>query len=158
MSSPQPEIVYTSELMELCAADGELFEKEFFPETVRQPSALFHSEVWKLLESSARLVNIQMFRGSAKTTKLRIFTAKRIAYGLARTVMYVGLSQDKAVQSVSWIRQQIEHNRKFADTFQLTKGSKWQDVECKINHGIMQHTVTIPVSYTHLTLPTILLV
>ena len=140
---PDAEIITTSELIELCAADGELFEKEFFPETVRQPSASFHKDVWRLLESSARLVNIQMFRGSAKTTKLRIYMAKRIAYGLARTIMYVGLSQDKAVQSVSWMRKQVEHNRKYSEVFKLKKGSKWQDTECKIDHELLGHTVTI---------------
>ena len=135
--------VIASELMELCAADPELFEKEFFPEAARQKSAPFHDQVWRLLESSSRQVNIQMYRGSAKTTKLRMFIAKRIAYGLSRTVMYVGLSQDKAVQSVAWIRKQIEHNRKFAEVFQLSPGSKWQDVDCRINHGLMGHTASI---------------
>ena len=50
-----PEVITTSELIELCAADGNLFETEFFPDTVRQESAPFHNEVWRNLESSARL-------------------------------------------------------------------------------------------------------
>ena len=139
----EPMIVSTSELIELCGADPELFESTFFPDTVRQTSAPFHKEVWRNLESSARLVNEQLYRGSGKTTKLRLYMAKRIAYGLARTIMYVGLSQDKAVQSVAWLRRQIEHNRKFSDVYQLTKGSKWQDVECKIEHGLLGHVITI---------------
>ena len=57
--------------------------------------------------------------------------------------MYVGLSQDKAVQSVSWLRRQVEHNRKFRTVFKLSKGNKWQDIECKIEHGLLGHTVTI---------------
>ena len=96
-----PEVITTSELIELCAADGNLFETEFFPDTVRQESAPFHDEVWRNLESSARLVNNQLFRGSGKTTKLRLYMAKRIAYGLSRTIMYVGLSQDLSLIHIS---------------------------------------------------------
>ena len=137
------ESVDASELIELCAADPDFFAKQFFPNTIRQESPPFHKDVDMKLESSARLVNIQMFRGSGKTTKLRMFMAKRIAYGISRTIMYVGLSQDKAIQSVSWLRSQIETNRKFAETYQLVPGQKWTDVECKIKHKLFGHTVTI---------------
>ena len=137
------ETISAPELIELCAVDNELFEKEFFPNTVRQDPAYFHEDVWRLLESSARQVNVQIFRGGSKTSKLRMFMSKRIGYGQARTILYVGVSQDKAVQSLSWLRKQIEHNKKFANVFQLKPGSKWQDVECNIIHGIEGHPITV---------------
>lgn len=140
---PSSAVIGRSELIELCAVDNELFEKTFFPETVRQKQAHFHPEVWKLLESSARQVNIQLHRGSAKTTKLRLFTIKRIAYGMSRTVLYVGISQEKAIQSISWIRKQIEHNSRFTDTFHLVKGRKWTDTEVRIYHKLYDHEVTL---------------
>ena len=135
--------VPASELIELCALEPRLFASEFFPETVRQESALFHSKVWEMLESSARLVNIQMFRGSGKTTTLRLFMAKRIAYGISRTIMYIGRSQDKAIQSLVWLRRQIEHNKKLKTVYSLAPGSKWQDVEIRIQHGILGHEIAV---------------
>ena len=135
--------VPASELIELCALEPRLFASEFFPETVRQESAPFHSKVWEMLESSARLVNIQMFRGSGKTTTLRLFMAKRIAYGISRTIMYIGRSQDKAIQSLVWLRRQIEHNKKLKTVYSLAPGSKWQDVEIRIQHGILGHEIAV---------------
>ena len=140
----QPELrIPSSELMELCAADDELFQTEFFPTTVRQAPAFFHQKMWQMLQSSARQINIQIFRGGAKTTGLRLFTAKRVAYGLSRTIMYVGLSQDKAVQSLTWLRKRIEHNKKFREVFKLSKGTKWTDVEFEIYHELLDITITV---------------
>src|SRR5258708_17877098 len=54
-----------------------------------------------------RKVNLRCFRGSAKTTKLRLFTAKRIAYGISRTILHIGASESKASQSIMWLRSKI---------------------------------------------------
>ena len=126
--------VTISELIELCAIDSELFASEFFPNTVRLPSAPFHATVWKYLESSAPLVNIQMYRGSGKTTLLRLFVAKRLAYTVSKTALYVGRSEEKAVQSLKWIKQQIEHNKRFTDVYRLSRGSVWQEAMCSIRN------------------------
>lgn len=135
--TPETSVVApASELIELCSTDRWLFCSEFFPKTVRQSPAIFHDELWMLLESSARQVAMLVFRGGAKTTMLRLFMAKRLAYGLARTILYIAVSQEKAIQSVTWLRGQIENNRKFTDVYRLSKGKKWQDVHCTINHGI----------------------
>lgn len=129
------------ELVRLCALNGTLFGKTFFPNAFRQDPAPFHDAAWKLLDSDHRLVNIQMFRGSAKTTLLRTYTAKRIAYGLANTILYVGKSEPHALRSMSWLRKQVDTNRLFSKTFALTPGSKWQDTESEINHGITKKSV-----------------
>ena len=133
----------SSELIELAAIDTTLFQSEFFPYTVRQAPAEFHPQLDKVLESSARQVLLLVSRGFAKTTKLRMFAAKRIAYGLARTILYIAISEKKAIQSVSWLRGQIETNRKFTDIYRLGKGDKWTDIECSIRHEIMDHQATV---------------
>lgn len=132
-----------AELIELCAVDSELFAQTFFPRTVRQPSAPFHRELWELLDSNHRLINAQVFRDGAKTSLLRMYTAKRIGYGLARTILYVGKSEGHALRSVHWIRTQVDHNHAYNSVFNLRAGSKWQDAEAEIWHGTDDHPIWI---------------
>lgn len=131
------------ELVELGAIDGALFAETFFPKTMRMKSPPYARKVWDALDSNSRLVSLQLFRGSFKTTTCRVFAARRIAYGQARTILWIGKSQDKAIASVRWLRKQIEYNRLFAETFKLRPGGKWQDVECEIYHGIDDIPITI---------------
>lgn len=131
------------ELVELGAVDSVFFAETFFPKTMRQHTPAFHRQIWEKLDGNDRLVSLQVFRGGAKTSICRVFGAKRIAYGNAHTILWVGKSQDHALHSVKWLRKQIEFNRRFADTFQLRPGSKWQDVECEIIHGIDEYPITI---------------
>jgi hypothetical protein len=145
--------VSPAELIRLCAIDSDLFAHTFFPKAARQKSAPFSKEIWKALENPKyRLLNIKVFRGGAKTTRLRIFTAKRIAYGVSRTILYVGASESHAVRSVQWLRAQIEprlgadgnlHATPFAATFGLRPGKKWQEHEIEIFHGIDEHPIWV---------------
>lgn len=132
-----------SELVELGAIDGVLFAETFFPKTMRMKSPPFAREIWSALDGNNRLVSLQLYRGSGKTTTCRVFAARRIAYAQARTILWIGKSQDKAIASVKWLRKQIEYNRLFSQTFQLRPGSKWQDIECEIYHGIDDVPITI---------------
>ncbi len=133
-----------AELVELSAVDSALFASVFFPKTTRQKTPPFLREVWELLEDpSARLVNVLIFRGGAKTSTLRMYTAKRIAYGLAHTILYVGKSEGHAARSIKWLRRQVEYNKLFAGTFGLRKGSKWQDTEAEVWHGTDEYPVWI---------------
>lgn len=139
------------ELIKLCAVDSDLFAHVFFPRAARQKSPPFSKKIWSALENPLyRLLNIKVFRGGAKTTRLRIFTAKRIAYGVSRTILYVGASESHAVRSVQWIRSQIEPRMgadgqlkptPFATTFGLRAGKKWQEHEIEVFHGIDQHPI-----------------
>lgn len=135
--------VTLDEIVRLASVSPELFESTFFPNTVRQPNAPFHHAVWEALDSRARLVNLRLFRGSAKTSKLRVYTAKRIAYGLAHTILYIGKSEGHAVRSINWIKKAVQHNPLFAGTFNLKPGAKWQDVEAEIQHGVDQYPIWI---------------
>ena len=133
---PSPSLQLSpSELIELCAEDGVLFSQAFFPRTVRQRSPEFHRRIWELLESPARYVAIEVFRGGAKTTLCRLFTLKRLCYGLSRTVLYVGKSAAHAARSVEWIMRQVEFNPLLAQTFGLRKGSKWTGEEIAVELG-----------------------
>lgn len=140
----------TAEIIELGSTDREFFCKTFFPQTVRQPFSSFHHRLWDLLESSARLVLIQVFRGGTKTSTLRMFTAKRIAYGFARTILLIGKSEAHALASARWLRKRIENeNSRYAQVFKLSPGSKWQDHHFEIQHGLHLDPVThAPVTVT----------
>lgn len=125
------------EIVELGAIDAELFNRTFFPKTFRQASPGFHRDITALLDDNTkRYCNIVVFRGGAKTTLLRSFVAKRISYGISRTILYIGKSQGHAARSLRWLRKQVEKNKFWADTFQLTPGDKWTDEELNVRHGV----------------------
>ena len=135
--------VSLEEVVQLGAVDSEFFCRQFFSNTVRQTGAPFHQDIWRILDGPDRLVNIQVFRGGAKTSLLRMYTAKRIAYGLAHTILYIGKSEGHAARSINWLRRQVEHNRAFAHVFGLRAGQKWQDTEAEIWHGTDEYPVWI---------------
>lgn len=132
------------ELVRLCAVDDELYAATYFGQTFRQQSPRFAREMWEPMnDPRKRLVNIIAFRGSSKTSRARIFASKRIAYGISRTILYVGVSQEKAIQSVSWVRNRVDRNKLWASTFGLRRGSKWEETTCEIEHGLFGHTVRV---------------
>lgn len=140
------------EAVRLGAEDSLYFSAAFFEKEFRQEPALFHGELWKLLESY-RLASAKIFRGGAKTTIARLFCMKRIAYGFARTILFISKSQGHAIASVQWIATQIEYNEKFCAAFDLRMGKKWSTAEGDIEilvgvrnhelHGTPIHTVRI---------------
>jgi hypothetical protein len=119
------------------------FGRLFFPKTVRQESAPFHDLMDAALMSPARYNAFAIFRGGAKTTKLRIYKAQRISYGLSRTVMYISSSQAHSAMSVRWLRRQIMFNQRWAQTFGLRKGEKWTDEHCEVYHGVEENPITL---------------
>lgn len=133
----------TEELVRLSAVDGLFMYKTFFPKTVRSPFAAYHREASDLLDSTNRLVNIQLPRDGAKTSFLRMYTAKRVAFNLSRTIIYLGASEGHAVRSIGWIKRQIESNHFFAKTFGLKKGNVWQDGLIEIVHTVEGNSIWI---------------
>lgn len=131
------------ELLNLGAVDGEFYCRQWFPKAFRNASPEFHQRTWEKLESHHRYVSIEMYRGAAKTTLLRAFASKRIAYGESRTILYVSESQDHAKRSVRWLRRQVQFNRAWAGFFQLSLGSKKTDEWLEIYHGIEQEPISI---------------
>jgi predicted phage terminase large subunit-like protein len=139
MSQPTAE-----ELVKLCAVDSELYAHTFFPKTFRLASPPFARELWKPLEDpAARFVNLIVFRGGTKTTRLRTFASKRIAYGISRTILYIGAAERDAIRSVQWIRTQVERNSYWSGTFGLRQGRKWEETQIEIEHTTFNHTIWV---------------
>lgn len=126
--------VSVEEAVELSAVDPEFYARFFFPNTVRQPSPPFHADMDELLDGPARKVSFMVFRGGAKTTKVRLYLSKRIAFSISRTIVVVGKSQDHSRRTVEWLMKQIEFNKRWATTFGLRKGAKWTGEEIEIFH------------------------
>jgi phage terminase large subunit-like protein len=130
------------ELVKLCAVDSELYARTFFANAFRKTSPSFAREIWEPLEDpSVRLVNLICFRGSSKTTRLRTFASKRIAYGISRTVLYIGASERDAIRSIQWLRTQVERNLLWSQCFGLEPGRKWEETQLEIRHKVFNHTV-----------------
>lgn len=146
MVEPNPQVLTLTQdqLVLKAATDSQFFNHAFFPKTFRMGSPSAHAEMDKLLDSPAHtFVNLRAFRGSAKTTKLRAFAAKRIAYALSHTILYIGASEPHAVRSVKWIRRQIELNRLYSGTFGLKPGKTWTDSVLQIDHKIDDRPIWI---------------
>lgn len=118
------------------ATDSDLYARFFFPKTARVKTPVFHRLMDNHLDSLDRFVNFQIYRGGAKTTKLRIYTSKRIAYNISKTILYISKSQGHAARNLYWIRNQVENNQLWSGTFQLRPGMKWNDEELQIIHGV----------------------
>jgi hypothetical protein len=135
------------EVIILGAMDSILFNQAWFPKTFRQSPADFHPKIYHLLEDPlARYINIQVCRDGAKTTILRAYSAKRIAYGLSRTILYIAISEPKAKQSVAWLKHQIETNTRFCKAFGLSRGKPWSDEHICIQHHNVVEGETIPIN------------
>lgn len=133
-----------AEIVKLSAIDNNFFARTFFPRTARQDSPFAHRKMWDLLDNPhVRYANLRCFRGAAKTSILRMFTAKRAAYSLSRTILYVGASEPHAVRSIQWLRSAVERNRLFAQTFGLRPGRKWTDTEIEIVNETTGETIWI---------------
>lgn len=125
--------VTLDELVKLCAVNTGLFNRTFFPRAFRQASPDVHRQMLELLENPAyRYVCEMCARDMAKTTLLRAYTAKRIAYGVSRTILYIGPNESHAARSINWIRGYVERDGLFKQAFGLRPGKKWQDGECQI--------------------------
>lgn len=136
-----PEVA--KEILELGAVDGEFFCHQWFPKTFRDPSCEPHRAVWSALESGSRYVSVKLFRGAAKTTLLRAYAAKRVAYAESRTIFVVSSSLDHAVRSVRWLRKQVMFNRQWAGFYGLRLGGKKTDEWLEIENEIAGITISI---------------
>lgn len=139
-----PPSISPGELVKLAAVNNDLYCRTFFPKTFRQRSPDFDREIWNVFDNpTARFANILAFRGAAKTTRARAFTSKRIAYGVSRTILYIGSSEDAALRSIRWLKRSVEFNKLWAGTFGLEKGAKWADNEIEITHKLLSHPIWV---------------
>lgn len=132
------------EAVSLGATSGPFYSRYFFPKTVRQQTPPMHESMWLSLEDpTKRYVSFEIYRDGAKTTILRLFTSKRIAYGISHNVLYTSNSERHAVRSIAWLKRQVEFNTFWAETFSLRKGSKWAENEIEIIHGIDEYPIYV---------------
>jgi hypothetical protein len=132
------------EAVQLGAADPLFFAQYFFPKAIKQRPPPFHRNIWDaIVDPNNRYVATEVFRGGAKTTTLRVFTAMRIAYGLSRTILFVSASQNHAVKTVEWIKRAVEFNRTWSHTFGLKPGNKWTAEDIEIMHTTEGHTTRV---------------
>lgn len=130
------------EAIELGAIDSIFYSQYWFPNTCRQDSPEFHRTLWHLFEGN-RYANAEIFRGGSKTTITRLFTSKRIAYGISHTILFIGPNQDHAAKSVEWVMQQVEYNTEWAQAFGLRRGKKWTNVDCEIYHRKLSYPIRL---------------
>ena len=124
--------------------DGNFYGKFFFPKTSRQASPIFHTEIDDVLERSEnRYVAIEAFRGSAKTSKLRLLVSKRIAYAQAHTILFLSDTEGHATKSIQWLQSAVINNRRWADFFKLRPGKKWSENDIEILHGIEGYPIRV---------------
>lgn len=125
--SPQEAVI-------LGASDPIFFSAYFFPHLMRQASPRFHTELWNLFWNN-RFSNAEIFRGGAKTTIMRLVFARRLAYGLLHTGLFLGKSEGSGAEHVMWLEKEVEFNAVFAQSFKLSPGKLWNQTECIIRHG-----------------------
>jgi hypothetical protein len=136
----------TREVAELINAywdDNELYCKTFFPKTCRQESAPFHARMDHALWSRRRKVAIKVFRAGAKTTRVRIFLSKRIAYGVSRTILYISKSEGTALATVDWLKRLVETQSPWAVFWGIQKGKVWAADEAEFVNTILNVSVVI---------------
>jgi hypothetical protein len=141
-ANPTIQTLKLEDLVLKAATDSTLFNHAFFPKTFRQASPESHKVIDAMLDDpTIPFVNLRCFRGSSKTTKLRAFTAKRIAYAISHTILYIGASEPHAIRSIRWIKNQIERNKLYAGAFGLKPGKVWQEANIQIEHGIDERPI-----------------
>lgn len=134
----------TSDIVKLGAADTLFFGRAFFPQTFRQASPAFHRDIVTEVENPEnRFLAIKVHRDGAKTSLLRCIVAKRVSYGISRTILFVSASQGHAIRSVKWIKKQIMYNSLWTQTYGLAEGDKWTDEEITIRHNLLGINITI---------------
>jgi hypothetical protein len=116
----------------------------FFPKTVKQKSPPFHEEIALTIENpNNRYVSIEVFRGGAKTTLLRLLAAKRVSYAISSLILYVSETMSHSGRSLSWLRKQVEYNTLWTKVYGLQKGDKWSDEWIEIIHSETGHRTNI---------------
>lgn len=136
--------VSVEEAVQLSSVDGSFYSQYFFPRTVRQLPATFDHLVWEALDNPVwRYIALKIFRGGAKTARLRLFTSRRIAYAISHSIVYTSNSEAHAARSVSWLKRQVTYNHLWAETFGLRKGAKWSNEEIEIIHGVEEYPIKV---------------
>lgn len=134
------------------ASDTAFFCKTFFPKTFRQDFPPFTKDLYAVADNPAiSHAMMLIFRGGSKTTQAKGILAKRLSYGVSRTMLLVSQSEAHSVRTLTWLRKQVEQNTKWSQFFQLkpamsaTTGRpvKWADDWICVHNGVYDCDVHI---------------
>ena len=132
------------EVIQMASIDSIFYSRHFFPKAFRSDPAFFHPEIWQRLENPAsRYVALKVTRDGAKTTILRCYVSKRIAYGTSRTILFVGKSEDAAKKSIDWLQRAVLYNSVWRQTFGIEKGKQWSGSEIDVYNSVLDINVRI---------------
>lgn len=124
--------------------DGDFYGRWFFPQTCRQPSPEIHREMDDILmRTGNRLVGLESFRGSAKTSRSRLTVSKRIGYAFSRTMLFISDTADHSTKTIQWVKKAVQHNTRWAQTFGLKPGNKWTENDIEIIHEVQGVTIRL---------------
>lgn len=136
------------ETLDLAAEDMLFFGRVYFPKTFKTVSPAFHTPIAELVDGPDNAVAM-LFRGAAKTTLTRVACAKKLSFGETSLTLVVGKSQDHAIKTLLWIKNQVENNSKWTGTFEISKAinkdtgrpKKWTDEWITIWNGVLQKEI-----------------
>jgi hypothetical protein len=132
-----------AELVDAYWQDNELYCKTFFPNTCRQESAPFHLRIDDALWARRRKVAIKVFRSGAKTSRVRMFLSKRIAFGVSRTILYISKSEATATATLDWLKGQVEKQTHWAQFWGIVKGETWANDEAQFINTVLGVKITV---------------
>ena len=115
-------------------ADWSIF---YFTDHLEVKSPPFHGDIYDSIQTGDSRIAIMSFRGSAKSSCVRcyilecIYEGRRVAkrVGLlssyVKKVVYVSSTEDVAVETLDWIKEQIESNMDLQADYQGFTILKW---------------------------------
>lgn len=142
----EPLMPTAGELADAAWRDIDIFGRTFFENSFRMPSAAFHKEIDRLMDTPGnRYVGVKVFRGGAKTTRFRVKLSQRISYGVTRTAMVISRSMKHGVATISWLHRNVEYNKKWASFYGLRPGKRWSPGEgdIEIFHERLGHPIRV---------------
>ncbi len=143
METKEAAVLNQDEIVELAAVDPMFYSQHFFPKAFRSEPALVHPDVWEKLESHERYVALKLARDLAKTTTLRSFASRRIAFAVSRTILFVGKSEEAAKKSLDWLQRAVLWNHAWRQTFGIEKGKQWSNTEIDIYNAVMDVNIRV---------------
>ncbi len=115
------------------AIDGLFWSYYFLPKTFGLDPAIFHEEMWSLIDDLRfPYLNLEVFRDGAKTTLARAATLRRIAYGISNTALFLSESSTHSKRSLRWIRTRITEAGPVKNVYGLRIGAKDNENELEI--------------------------
>ena len=84
--------------------DAAALHDALFRSRREEPTPLFHAEILKVMMGSDRLVDVQAFRGAAKTSLAEEAILMELVRGGASYALYIGNSLDSAIERVETLK------------------------------------------------------